>query len=98
MKKTTPANLSVDDAIYNSTKASSFLLHMLVMTEPHQIKANEIVKDAYEECLQLKEYLSEYLWTESDSEGINTIQASLDELNKALDKYEMTNDIVEGEW
>lgn len=55
-------------------------------------------KDAYEECLQLKEYLSEQLWSEVETDGISKVQAALDELTHALSKYEMTNDMIEGEW
>lgn len=42
--QTTPLNLSVDEAIMNSKKSSSFLTHMIVMIDPQQIKANEIAK------------------------------------------------------
>ncbi|KAK4520036.1 Mitochondrial inner membrane protease atp23 [Mucor velutinosus] len=98
VSKTTPLNLSVDEAIINSKKSSSFLTHMIVMMDPQQIKANEIAKDAYEECLQLKEYLSEQLWSEVETDGISKVQAALDELTQALSKYEMTNDMIEGEW
>ncbi|KAI8647215.1 hypothetical protein BD408DRAFT_335149 [Parasitella parasitica] len=98
VSKSTPLNLSVDEAIVNSRKSSSFLAHMLVMIDPQQVKTNETAKDAYEECLQLKEYLSEQLWSEVETDGISKVQAALDELSQALMKYEMTNDIVEGEW
>lgn len=57
-----------------------------------------ITQDAYEECLQLKEYLSEQLWSEFDNDGISSVQSALEELTQALNKYEMTNDMVDGEW
>ncbi|KAI8080758.1 uncharacterized protein B0P05DRAFT_539517 [Gilbertella persicaria] len=98
VSKTTPLTITVDEAISSSRKSSSFLLHMLVMIEPHQIKTNEIAKDAYNECMQLKEYLSEQLWSEVDNDGISSVQAALDDLNQALNKYEMTNDMIDGEW
>lgn len=82
----------------NSKRSSSFLLHMLVIMDPKQIKSNEIAKDAYEECLQLKEYLSEQLWSEFDNDGISSVQSALEELQQALNKYEMTSDMIEGEW
>jgi hypothetical protein len=81
-----------------SQRSSSFLLHMLVMIDPQQIKSNEIAKDAYEECLQLKDYLSEQLWSEFDNDGISSVQLALEEIQQALNKYEMTNDMIEGEW
>lgn len=55
-------------------------------------------QDAYEECLQLKEYLSEQLWSEFENDGISSLQSALEDLTQALSKYEMTNDMVEGEW
>lgn len=82
----------------NSKRSSSFLLHMLAIMDPKQIKSNEIAKDAYEECLQLKEYLSEQLWSEFDNDGISSVQSALEELQQALNKYEMTSDMIEGEW
>jgi hypothetical protein len=83
----------------SSKRSSSFLLHMLVMMDPSQIKTNEIAKDAYEECLQLKEYLSEQLWSEFDTHSISTVQNALDELVQAINKYEITSDMMdEGEW
>lgn len=110
----------MDEAISQANRSSSFLLHMMVMVDPQQLKSNEIVKvsivvydvsrvshrlrehyiiqDAYEECLQLKEYLSEQLWSEFDNDGISSVQSALEELTQALNKYEMTNDMVEGEW
>lgn len=71
---------------------------MLAIMDPKQIKSNEIAKDAYEECLQLKEYLSEQLWSEFDNDGISSVQSALEELQQALNKYEMTSDMIEGEW
>ncbi|CEG78817.1 hypothetical protein RMATCC62417_13363 [Rhizopus microsporus] len=96
--KTAPLNLSVEEAISDSKKVSSFLLQTLTMMEPHQIKANEIAKDAYEECLQLRDYLSEQLWSVFDDEGISSVQAALDDLSQALSKYEMMYETIEGEW
>lgn len=55
-------------------------------------------QDAYEDCLQLKEYLSEQLWSEFDTDGISSVQSALDELSVALNKYEMTSDMIEGGW
>ncbi|KAI7907055.1 uncharacterized protein BX663DRAFT_494667 [Cokeromyces recurvatus] len=96
--KDTPLNLNLEEAIMNSKKSGSFLLHMLIMIDPEQIKTNEIAKDAYEECLQLKEYLSEQLWSVVDTECIASVQSALDELTLALNKYEMINDMIDGEW
>ncbi|CEG78816.1 hypothetical protein RMATCC62417_13363 [Rhizopus microsporus] len=90
--KTAPLNLSVEEAISDSKKVSSFLLQTLTMMEPHQIK------DAYEECLQLRDYLSEQLWSVFDDEGISSVQAALDDLSQALSKYEMMYETIEGEW
>jgi hypothetical protein len=36
--------LSVEEAIQTSKKSSSFLIHMLTMMDPQQIKSNEIAK------------------------------------------------------
>ncbi|KAG1136495.1 hypothetical protein G6F37_012134 [Rhizopus arrhizus] len=94
----TPLNLTIEEAIEKSKRTTSFLTHMLGMMEPQQIKSNETAKDAYEECRQLKEYLSEQLWSVIDHEGVSSIQSALDDLMKAIVKYEMINDIVEGEW
>jgi hypothetical protein len=55
-------------------------------------------KDAYQECILLKEYLSEQLWSVVEDEGIHSVQATMDEINQALSKYEMTKDMVEGDW
>ncbi|KAI8372082.1 hypothetical protein EDC96DRAFT_501556 [Choanephora cucurbitarum] len=98
VSKTTSLNITLEEAISSSKKSSSFLLHMLVMIEPSQVKTNEIAKDAYNECVQLKEFLSEQLWSEVDDDGISSVQSALDDLNQALGKYEMTNDMIEGEW
>ncbi|KAI9471881.1 MAG: hypothetical protein EXX96DRAFT_582085 [Benjaminiella poitrasii] len=96
--KNTPLNIDLEEAVMNAKKSSSFLLHLLIMMDPEQIKANEIAKDAYNECVQLKEYLSEQLWAVVETEGIASVQFALDELTQALNKYEMTNDMIEGEW
>ncbi|KAI9343707.1 hypothetical protein BD770DRAFT_398125 [Pilaira anomala] len=98
VSQTTPLNISVEEAVVNSKRSSSFLLHMMVMMDPQQIKSNEIAKDAYQECLQLKEYLSEQLWSEFDTEGISSVQLALEDLSLALNKYEMTSEMIEGEW
>jgi hypothetical protein len=50
--KTTPLNLSVDEAIQNSKKSSSFLLHMMVMIDPQQIKSNETAKVIYSSLVE----------------------------------------------
>ncbi|CAO3692410.1 unnamed protein product [Rhizopus stolonifer] len=93
VSKTTPLDLSVEQMIRESKKSSSFLVHMLGMMEPQQIKSNETVKDTYEECLQLKEYLSEQLWAVHDQENISSVQAALDDLTHVLSEYESTSDI-----
>jgi hypothetical protein len=45
--------------------------------------------------LTYKEYLSELLWTEVETDDISS---TLDELNQAINKYEMTSDMADGEW
>ncbi|KAI8989269.1 hypothetical protein BDB01DRAFT_718536 [Pilobolus umbonatus] len=98
VSNTASSNVDINEAINDSKRVSSFLLHMLYMIEPQQIKSNEIVKDAYEECMKLKECLSDHLWSQVDNDTINSIQSSIDDLTQALSKYEMTSDMVEGEW
>ncbi|KAG1045936.1 hypothetical protein G6F46_010905 [Rhizopus delemar] len=97
VSKTTPLEISVEEAINESKRSSSFLVHMLGMIEPSQIKSNEIAKDSYEECLQLREYLSEQLWSVTDHEGISSVQSALDDLSYGLSKYESINDTIDRE-
>ncbi|KAG2209715.1 uncharacterized protein EV154DRAFT_522570 [Mucor mucedo] len=98
VSKTTPLNISVEEAVINSKRSSSFLLHMMVMMDPQQIKSNETAKDAYKECLELKDYLSEQLWSEFDTDGISAVQTALEDLSQVLSKYEMTKEMIENEW
>lgn len=48
--------------------------------------------------MQLRDYLSEQLWSVFDDEGISSVQAALDDLSQALSKYEMMYETIEGEW
>lgn len=48
--------------------------------------------------MQLRDYLSEQLWSVFDDEGISSVQAALDDLSQALSKYEMIYETIEGEW
>ncbi|KAI8885740.1 hypothetical protein K501DRAFT_270504 [Backusella circina FSU 941] len=92
VSKSTSLNISLDEAIIHSQRTSSFLEHMLGMIEPQQVKSNEIAKDAYDECVQLRDYLSEQLWSEFDTEGISSVQGALDDVTQVLSKYEMTSE------
>ncbi|EIE89283.1 hypothetical protein RO3G_13994 [Rhizopus delemar RA 99-880] len=78
VSKTTPLEISVEEAINESKRSSSFL-------------------DSYEECLQLREYLSEQLWSVTDHEGISSVQSALDDLSYGLSKYESINDTIDRE-
>ena len=68
------------------------------ITQSNGLPLTLCLQDAYNECVQLKEFLSEQLWSEVDDDGISSVQSALDDLNQALGKYEMTNDMIEGEW
>lgn len=46
----------------------------------------------------MKEYLSEQLWSEFDTDGISAVQTALEDLSQVLNKYEMTREMIEGEW
>jgi hypothetical protein len=41
----------------------------------------------------LRDYLSEQLWSEFDTEGISSVQGALDDVTQALSKYEMTSEL-----
>ncbi|KAI9254858.1 hypothetical protein BY458DRAFT_520530 [Sporodiniella umbellata] len=90
--KTTPLDLSMEQIVSESKKSSSFLVHMLRMMESQHIKSNETARDTYRECLQLKEYLSEQLWSVTDQESISAIQDAMDELTHVLLEYESSSD------
>ncbi|KAI9306953.1 hypothetical protein BJ944DRAFT_262706 [Cunninghamella echinulata] len=97
-EKTTSLNISITDAISKANTSSSLLENVLEMQDPKQIATNEIAKDSYKECLQLKEYLGEHLWSVSDTDGIADIQNAIDILTRATVSYEMMKDAAEGDW
>ncbi|CAO3641135.1 unnamed protein product [Cunninghamella blakesleeana] len=97
-EKTSNLNLTISEAI-SSAKATSVLLeNTLELQDPKQLTTNETAKDAYNECLQLKEYLNEHLWSVTDNEGIADIQNAIDILTRATVSYEMMKDTAEGDW
>ncbi|KAI7865725.1 hypothetical protein BDF14DRAFT_1729770 [Spinellus fusiger] len=86
--QSTQLNLSVNEAVEDATQTGTFLLHILVMLEPCQVKTNEIAEDAYHKCLKLKDHLSEQLWCLSDAEIITSVQDSIDLLSSSVRDYE----------
>ncbi|CAO3584417.1 unnamed protein product [Absidia cylindrospora] len=98
LKESTSLSLSVDDAVSHAKTAGTLLENMLSLLEPNQVSENEMIKDAYKECLLLKEYLSEQLWSVTDTEGVNNVQNALDILTRAIVSYEMMKDALDGDW
>ena len=57
------------------------------------------LQDAYNECVKLKEYLSEKLWTVSDNEGVTSLQASVESLQSVCNQYELIKKAEDvGDW
>ncbi|KAI8084724.1 uncharacterized protein BX664DRAFT_337626 [Halteromyces radiatus] len=98
LNKTTSLTLSVQDAITHATNSGTALENMLELLEPKQIVNNEIVNDSYQECLQLKDYLSEQLWSDTEADGVVEVQNALDIVTRAIVSYEMMKDAAEGDW
>jgi hypothetical protein len=48
--------------------------------------------------LQLKEHLSDQLWSVTESKGVMDVQNALDGLTRAVTGYEMMKDAAEGDW
>ncbi|KAI9282163.1 hypothetical protein BY458DRAFT_497385 [Sporodiniella umbellata] len=98
VSKTMPFNMSLEETIASSEKASSLLVDMLEMIEPRQAKSNETVQEIYEQCFNCKDLLSEHLWSVNDGDSITSVQTALDNVILAISKYEMMNDIADDEW
>ncbi|KAI9488075.1 hypothetical protein BDB00DRAFT_850222 [Zychaea mexicana] len=99
--QSTNLNFSVDEAIVQANRSGTFLAEMLRMLEPQQVKSNETVKDTYNECLKLREFMSEKLWAVSDNERITSMQASVESLQTVCTQYEALKkcaDDEEGDW
>ncbi|KAI8146784.1 hypothetical protein BJV82DRAFT_509457, partial [Fennellomyces sp. T-0311] len=92
-------NFSIEEAVDKASQSGSFLAEMLQMLEPKQVKMNETIRDAYNECVKLKEYMSEKLWAVSDNDGIASLQASVESLQSVCQQYEQIKDADEvGDW
>ncbi|KAI9025362.1 hypothetical protein CLU79DRAFT_886352 [Phycomyces nitens] len=81
-------DLSVEEAVANAIHAGSLLSAILPTLDVKEFETNESAKDAYGECLKLKEYLAEQLWTVSDADGVASIQTALDILTQTVNDYE----------
>ncbi|CAO3587251.1 unnamed protein product [Absidia cylindrospora] len=90
--------LAPEDAAVHARNVSASLENMLEHFDPKQSSDNEKAKDAYEECLQLEEYLSTQLQILTGSNCADDIQGSLDILTRAIVSYEMVNAAAEGDW
>ncbi|ORY95831.1 hypothetical protein BCR43DRAFT_493667 [Syncephalastrum racemosum] len=91
LSNSTPLTLSVAEATARAEQSSAFLNELLYMAEPQQLKSNEIAKDTYGECIQLRDYISEKLWSVSEDESVNALQKSLDTLGRVCAQYELVN-------
>ncbi|KAI8344507.1 hypothetical protein BC941DRAFT_447453 [Chlamydoabsidia padenii] len=89
---------SLEDAVTRARKAGALLEDMMVLLEPKKLAENEMIKDSYQECQQLKEHLSDQLWSVIETDGVMDIQNALDILNHAILEYEMMKDAAEGDW
>ncbi|ORZ17307.1 hypothetical protein BCR42DRAFT_414366 [Absidia repens] len=98
LKFTKSSPLAPEDAAAHARNVSTSLENMLEHLEPKQSSDNEKAKDAYEECLQLQEYLSSQLQTLTGSNCADDIQGSLDILTRAIVSYEMVHAAAEGDW
>ncbi|SAM04248.1 hypothetical protein [Absidia glauca] len=86
----------MEDAVSQARNAGGLLEDMLILIEPTKLDENEI--DTYQECLQLKEHLSDQLWSVTESKGVMDVQNALDGLTRAITGYEMMKDAAEGDW
>ncbi|KAI7855748.1 hypothetical protein BDC45DRAFT_534092 [Circinella umbellata] len=99
--QTTNLNFSVDEAITQATHSATFLSEMLQMLEPNQANSNETAHDTYNECIKLKDFISEKLWAVSDNERITLMQGAVDSLQHVCNQYELLVKSVDqeaGDW
>ncbi|KAI8379244.1 uncharacterized protein BYT42DRAFT_568181 [Radiomyces spectabilis] len=94
----TELNITFEEAMTHAQRTGAFLQEMLRMLEPPQVKSNEIAKDAYNECLQLKDYLADQLWCVTDADKIAELTDALETLSRACSNYDMMKDVAEGDW
>ncbi|ORX50491.1 hypothetical protein DM01DRAFT_1337670 [Hesseltinella vesiculosa] len=98
LDKTTDLSLSVEDAVAQGTDTANQLENLLELLVPKDVCSNEVAKEAYLECLKLKEYLNEQLWSVADNEAVKNIQTALDLTTRATLNYEMMIDAANGDW
>ncbi|KAI9314746.1 hypothetical protein BX666DRAFT_1963095 [Dichotomocladium elegans] len=81
--------VSIEEAVRQADRQGTFLTELLNMLEPHHIQTNQTAKDAYEECLRLREWMSDQLWAANENENITSLQASMESLTNICTRFEM---------
>ncbi|SAM06078.1 hypothetical protein [Absidia glauca] len=92
------STFSVEEIVAYAKTSSTDLENTLELLEPSQVANNETAKNTYEECLQLKTYITNQLCPKIEAEDPHGVQNTLDILTRAIVSFEMMTDAADGDW